>query len=54
MACEKCWGDAWIRSQWNGKSQAENYHDLLLERADKPCSFAEQEGKVVEQTEEER
>lgn len=37
MACEKCWNDAYVRSLSNGKSQADNYADLLAERADTPC-----------------
>lgn len=35
--CEKCWSDAYFRSLSNGKSQSENYHELLEERKDNPC-----------------
>lgn len=45
MACEKCWSDAYFRSQWNGKSQTDNYQDLLKERKDNPCTEAEQRGQ---------
>ena len=44
MTCEKCWGDAWFLSQVNGKPQAENYHALLEERKDNPCSPEDQLG----------
>lgn len=37
MACEKCWGDAYHRSLYNGKDQSENYRELLVERKDTPC-----------------
>lgn len=43
-SCEKCWGDAYNRSRGNGKSQTENYNDLLKERENKPCSPEEQVG----------
>lgn len=43
--CEKCWGDAYMRMRVNGKSQAENYHDLLEERKENPCSPKEQSGE---------
>lgn len=35
--CEKCWGDAYLRMLSNGKSQAENYRELLEERKNSPC-----------------
>ena len=35
--CEKCWADAYVRSLENGKSQYDNYLDLLEERRDNPC-----------------
>lgn len=35
--CEQCWADAMMRSRVNGKSQTENYQDLLEERKDNPC-----------------
>jgi len=39
MACEKCWGDAFMRSQTElSKDQTEHYRDLLKEREEKPCS----------------
>jgi len=44
MACEKCWGDAFLRMLMNGKGQAENYRDLLEERKDNPCTPEEQRG----------
>jgi len=45
MACEKCWADAYLRSLFSGKSQADCYRELLEERKDKPCSEAEQKGE---------
>lgn len=44
-ACEKCWGEAYLRSRFNGKSQSENYADLLRERKSSPCTPEEQAGK---------
>ena len=45
MACENCWGDAYMRWLSNPeKSQGEHYQDLLKERKDNPCSEAEQRG----------
>jgi hypothetical protein len=41
-ACEKCWSDAYMRSRWNGKSQSDNYQDLLQERRTNPCSKEQQ------------
>lgn len=38
MACEKCWEDAYMRMRVNGRSQGENYEELLEERKDSPCS----------------
>jgi hypothetical protein len=44
MACEKCWGDAYLRTLSDpGKTQAEHYRDLLEERKERPCSPAQQE-----------
>ncbi len=31
-ACEKCWGDAYLKSLRNGKTQGECYSKLLKER----------------------
>ena len=45
MACEKCWGDAYLRMLETGKAQTECYHELLAERVLKPCSKSEQEGQ---------
>ena len=45
MACEKCWGDAYLRSLSSGKSQADCYRELLEERKNNPCSEAEQKGE---------
>jgi hypothetical protein len=45
-ACEKCWGDAYVRFMSNPfKDQVEHYHDLLEERKDNPCSPEEQAGQ---------
>ena len=43
-ACEKCWGDAYLRARTTGKPQYECYSDLLKEREDNPCSPEEQAG----------
>jgi hypothetical protein len=45
MACEKCWGDAYLRSLVDGRAQSDHYHELLAERVLKPCSKSEQEGQ---------
>ena len=42
MICNKCWGDAYMRSLDTGKSQTECYCELLEERKDNPCSIEEQ------------
>jgi hypothetical protein len=44
MMCEKCWGDAYLRSYGTGRSQAECYRELLDERKDNPCTEEEQKG----------
>jgi len=45
-SCEKCWGDAYMRTFAHPmKSQAEHYHDLLEERKDSPCTPKEQAGQ---------
>lgn len=43
-ACEKCWGDAFDRSRYTNKDQAECYKELLAERKDDPCTPEEQAG----------
>jgi len=43
--CEKCWGDAYMRSMFRGKSQAQCYEELLIERKDNPCTPREQAGE---------
>ena len=45
MMCEKCWGDAYLRSMLSGRSQSDCYHELLAERVLKPCTKAEQAGE---------
>jgi len=46
MACEKCWGDAFIRHMNNpSKTQAEHYTDLLEERAGMHCTKEQQQGQ---------
>ena len=42
--CEKCWGDAYYRYLTTGKDQDVCYHELLLERADNPCTPRDQAG----------
>lgn len=44
-ACEKCWGDAYIRSMLSGKPQVDCYYDLLEERKANPCTPEEQRGE---------
>jgi len=49
-ACEKCWGDAFMREMEEpNKSQAEHYRDLLKERKDNPCSKKEQKGQFYKE-----
>ena len=43
-ACEKCWGDAYLRHLVTGKDQADCYRELLTERKKAPCSPKEQAG----------
>ena len=46
MACEKCWGDAYLRWMSDpAKSQAEHYADLLQERKYSPCTPEEEAGQ---------
>jgi hypothetical protein len=44
-SCEKCWAEAYTRSLGNGKSQTENYNDILAEKIGKACSPKEQAGQ---------
>lgn len=45
MACEKCWGDAYMRHlDFPGKTQSDHYHDLLIERKDNPCTPEQEAG----------
>lgn len=37
MTCEKCWNDAFVMSQRNGRTQADNYAELVRMRKDNPC-----------------
>jgi len=46
MACEKCWSDATSRAFSLGNSTTEEYHKLLDERRDTPCSPEEQCGEM--------
>ena len=42
-ACEKCWGDAYMRTLSDPTlSQAEHYQNLIKERKDNECTKAEQ------------
>lgn len=43
-ACEKCWRDASARAFHLGGFVSDHYRDLLAERANNPCSEAEQRG----------
>lgn len=46
MACEKCWGDAYLRHINNPrKTQSDHYRELLEERRDTPCTQEEQTGQ---------
>ena len=44
-SCEKCWGDAYVRSLSTLKDQVDHYNDLLAERKDDPCTPEEQAGQ---------
>lgn len=51
MACEKCWGDAYLRWMGNPEhTQAEHYAALLEERKDSPCTAEEQLGREAART----
>ena len=54
-ACEKCWGDAYLRSLSNGKDQPTNYREILAERetSGEICSQQEQDGQFYEKRREE-
>ena len=45
--CEKCWGEAYFRSLYSGKSQADCYHDVLKEVEERGdiCTPKEQAGQ---------
>jgi hypothetical protein len=44
-ACEKCWGDAYLRTLSDpSKEQYEHYRDLIAERKDNPCTPEQQAG----------
>ena len=43
--CEKCWGDAYMRMLSTGKSQADCYLELLVERVNNNCTKKEQSGQ---------
>jgi hypothetical protein len=47
-ACEKCWRDASKAMLTRGVDQVEEYHRLLQERKDNPCSPEEQDGSIYE------
>jgi hypothetical protein len=48
MACEKCWGDAYLRHRMDPrKSQAEHYRDLIHEREENWCTPEEQNGETI-------
>ena len=50
MACEKCWGDAYVCSLHDpGLTQVEHYHKLLEVRKDNPCTEEEQRGKAIDE-----
>lgn len=40
MTCEKCWADAYVRTQTLGGIQADHYRELLAERSGDPCHDA--------------
>ena len=45
MACEKCWGDAYLRMRHDpSKTQSDHYRELLEERKDAPCTTEQQAG----------
>lgn len=54
MTCEKCWGDAYLRMRMNGRSQAENYRELLEERREVPCTPEQERGEPESDMERDR
>ena len=42
--CEKCWAEAYLKSQYSTKTQTDCYLELLEERKDNPCTPKEQAG----------
>lgn len=45
-SCEKCWGDAYMRTHTDpSKNQGEHYNDLIEERRKNPCTPEEQAGE---------
>jgi len=46
-ACEKCWADASANAFYRGGSVTDHYWKLLEERAENPCSVAQQLGQEV-------
>jgi hypothetical protein len=50
MTCEKCWNDAYGRTNSDPfKGQSEHYQDLCLERKHTPCSYEDQAGEGAEE-----
>lgn len=40
--CDKCWGDAHLRSALTGRDQVDCFYEILEERKDNPCSIEDQ------------
>jgi hypothetical protein len=51
MACEKCWGRAYLMSLSDpSMTQAEHYHELIYAVMDEPekwCTLEEQRGETI-------
>jgi hypothetical protein len=47
-SCEKCWSDAYFKSRYSGKDQAECYSELIKKRENDPCTPEEQAGEDAE------
>lgn len=45
MTCEKCWDDAYLRSLASGRTQADEYRDVLAERIGRPCTAEQRAGQ---------